>query len=78
MVQASRAFTMARESEPEDLSPTERRLAEAWLDAMPRGHAAGVDGLGPAPTARFEVHGVRPDAAMKPRTADKSAQVDLF
>jgi hypothetical protein len=78
MVQAFRAFTMARESEPEELSPTERQLAEAWLAAMPRAHAAGVDGLGPAPTAWFEARAVRPDSPPRSRTAAIPRQSNLF
>lgn len=78
MVRAFRAFSMARESEPEELSPTELRLAEAWVAAMPRAHAAGVDGLGPAPGAWFEVRSVRPDLPMKPKPVGRPAQGDLF
>jgi hypothetical protein len=77
MVQAFRAFTMARESEPEELSPTELRLAEAWVAAIPRAHAAGVDGLGPAPTAWFEVRSVRADPPSRLGQA-AAVQRDLF
>jgi len=69
MVQAFRAFTMARESEPEDLSETERRLADEWVAALPRAHAAGVDGLGPVPGAWFEVRSVRQGPPVKRQPA---------
>ena len=78
VVQAFRAFSMARESEPEELSETERRLADEWVAAMPRAHAAGVDGLGPVPGAWFEVRSVRQDPPVTPRPAATPAQGDLF
>ena len=78
MASAFRAFSMARESEPEELTPDERTRAEAWLAAVPRAHAAGVDGLGPAPTAWFEVRALRPDTPMTPRRHLKIEQGNLF
>lgn len=78
VVQAFRAFSMARESEPEELSETERRRADEWVAAMPRAHAAGVDGLGPVPGAWFEVRSVRQNSQMTPRRDQKPAQGDLF
>lgn len=78
VVQAFRAFSMARESEPEELSETERRLAAEWVAALPRAHAAGVNGLGPVPGAWFEVRSVRQDLTMKSRPTTKPTQGNLF
>lgn len=77
MVQAFRAFSMARESEPEELTETERRLADEWVAAMPRAHAAGVDGLGPVPGAWFDVRSVRQDPPTAPQPL-KPVQINLW
>lgn len=78
VVQAFRAFSMAMESELEELSETERRLAEEWVAAMPRAHAAGVDGLGPVPGVWFEVRAVRHNPAVALDWKNRPQQGTLF
>lgn len=78
VAEAFRAFSMARESEPQELRPEERALADAWLATAPRAHAAGIDGLGPAPTAWFDVRAVRAEPPKRVGLRSGPAQGDLF
>ncbi|WPB58659.1 hypothetical protein [Xylophilus sp. GOD-11R] len=77
---ALRAFSLAQDSSADELTESERALAEAWISATAKARAEGMRGLADSHTAWFEVRSVRPVA---PPTAVAvkqmpPAQPDLF
>jgi hypothetical protein len=57
---ALRAWLLSQESEPDELTESERVLAAAWIAATERARAEGMRGLADAHTAWFEVRSMRP------------------
>jgi hypothetical protein len=76
--EALRAFTAACESDPEDLTPTERALAERWVAALPRARSEGMAGLSEVHAAWFDVRMLKPTPAPAPVAPVTAAQGSLF
>lgn len=61
----------------EELSETERRLADESVATLPQAHVASLVGLGPVPGPLFEVRILRQDPRMPPRKRLQSRQISF-
>ena len=75
---ALRAWLLSQESEPNELTESERVLAAAWVAATERARAEGMRGLADSHTAWFEVRAMQPQRPTVPPKPKGPAQGDLF